>query len=59
MLSVSAYTDSGIDAGKSHALFREAMAELFGRHGKQKSSEKAFKKFERLAIKAGKQLNTC
>jgi len=27
-----------IDADKSHALFSEAMAELLGKHGKEKSS---------------------
>lgn len=48
MLSVSAYTDSGIDTGKSHTLFREAMTELLGARSRQKSPEKTFKKFEQL-----------
>lgn len=41
--------ENTIDAGRSHALFSEAMSDMLGIHGKQKSSEKAFKKFEKLA----------
>jgi len=53
-VSFTTHAGSGIDAGKSHALFSEAMADLLGRHGKKKSSEKAFKKFEQLAQKGWK-----
>jgi len=45
----TALAETGIDAGKSHALFRQAMANLLGIKGQQKSSKLAFQKFEVLA----------
>ena len=44
--STSAIAAAQIDAGKSHALFSQAMANLLGIKGQEKSSEIAFKKFE-------------
>jgi len=45
----TALAESGIDAGKSHALFSQAMSNLLGIKGQQKSSKLAFQKFEVLA----------
>ena len=53
-LSATAHAGSDFNAGKTHTLFSEAMADLLGRHGKEKSPEKAFKKFEQLAQKGWK-----
>jgi len=53
-LNATAHADSDFNAGKNHTLFSEAMADLLGRHCKEKSPEKAFKKFEQLAQKGWK-----
>jgi len=50
LLSVSAVlAEPEIDAGQSHALFSQAMANLLGLKGQQKSPKLAFQKFEVLA----------
>jgi len=48
-ISTTSLAESTMDIGQSHALFREAMSNLLGVHGKQQSSTKAFHKFELLA----------
>lgn len=49
IISTTSLAESTMDIGQSHNLFREAMSDLLGDHGKQKSSTKAFHKFELLA----------
>lgn len=47
--SSNSSAEKEFDIGRSHTLFQEAMSDLLGIHGKQKSSAKAFHKFELLA----------
>ena len=49
LFNTSSFAETTIDIGHSHDLYREAMSDLLGIHGKQKSSTKAFHKFELLA----------
>ena len=53
-LSYASNSTPGDKIVEPDTLFSEAMAYLLGRHGKEKSSEVAFKKFEQLASQGWK-----